>query len=150
MAKFSIDTSRHNVTDSDIVVSHILHHGFTKAIEPKLGGIISRAAFKWILSSETTNVDDIASTGFLHVGDDFMAAVENSCQIGIDDFSPLLRNHFADIDEMSHTGVIDENRDLAKSIHSKFYQLDDLLILADITRNSGNLPRVQRFNPAKV
>ncbi len=132
-------TSRHNVTDLDILVAKIEHEGFTQTLETELGGVVKGATHESVFARQTADIDDGAAAPVPEVRKGCVAAIKDPRQVRIDDLIPLLGRGLTDGTEDPQTGVVDQNVDptgfFGGEPHESFY----VLVLSDVARDSSGL-----------
>ena len=92
-AEFSGDTAWHDVGDTNVVVSNLLHECLAEPHQTKLGGVVSGSMRKGINPGQTPYINDESSSIFLHLRDGEVTAVENTVKIGGQRVPPFLKRH---------------------------------------------------------
>src|SRR5947209_5522835 len=135
-AKRGFHATRHNITDADIVITDLLHHGFRKTDEAELGSIISAAIGKSIFAGQAADVENITTATRAQARYRFMAAIEEAIEVCFNDCAPIFRFHLFHAGKEADAGVIDQDIKTAKIFIEEFKQFAHLLKIAHITELS--------------
>lgn len=108
-SKFCIHASRHYVTDTNIVVTVVEHHRFTKTVEAKLRRIVGGTPRKSVLSCEAADINHVTTASLAHQRQRLPATIENAAQVCIQCRLPVIESQIRDRSEHSDAGVIDQH-----------------------------------------
>src|SRR5579883_544484 len=91
-AEFGGDATGHDVTDTNVVITLVKHHGFAETVHSEFRRIVGRAAREGIFSREATNVDDItpARGSRSETRKRLARAIKRAVEVGLNHAKPVL------------------------------------------------------------
>src|ERR1039457_5070303 len=131
-AEFRVHAPRHNRADTYMVIAMVQHHRFAETVEPKLRGVITRAAAEGVLPGQAGDVDDEPAAAPRKLRQRFPRAVECAVQVEVDVAAPLLRRHLAHLAEHPFAGIVYQD---VQATEFAFHRLEEpahLIYLSDV------------------
>jgi hypothetical protein len=121
-----------------VIIADFLHQRFGKRNEARLGGAICGAAGEKVSTCEAADIDDVPAAAFLHERNGFVAAVEQSREVGVDRGAPGVRRHVFHTAEIADSGIVDQEIEAAKPLRHLLHHRPYLVISADVAHRARN------------